>query len=355
VIVVAVGLPGRFGEWCATAIAALLAGEVDVRAIPALGDMLGYKPLASPLDGIAQALIATGAPHLVVVVGQPDARLRRALAESGARFVVALDHPRNAAADLFDEPGGDPHLAIRAVANSCATVMRFAHLPGALLLHGDQARADPGGVVAALASHLGLSASAADLARVAARLPVLPADAGAGDNDEPLPAAVRKTMHAALAGYDECFAGQGMGQLAWSRELFAVTDPDKRTTDILDLAGGQRTLVFGPYIYLPPGSWTAKVYLGLSPEAAGHTLLIDAYAGGELAAASLQPASGGIFVTDVNFALDEASDHPIEIRVSVMQNATGRLAFGRVILQPQAMRRPDAIAGMEDFASALDL
>lgn len=317
--------------------------------------MVGYQPTPAPLERIAQALIANDSDHLVISVRQPDERLRAALAETRLRFVVALDDPHQAAGEFLDETGADPNLATRAIANSCAAVMRYTALPGALALRSEAARADPIGTVAALARHLGLSPGDAELARVATGIAKL--WPSGSDGAERFPAAARKTMHAALAGYEESFAGKTLGQLAWNRELFAAADPDKRATDILDLSGGARIIVFGPYIHLPPGSWTARVYLGLSPEAAGHTLLIDAYAGAELAAASLQPASGGIYATDVNFALDEEScEHPVEIRVTVTQHdAKGQLAFGRVVLQVQAMRRPDTIAGLEEFASVLDL
>lgn len=353
-----IGLPGRFADWCDAAVAALAGPDTLVRAVHEPSELLGHGPLPAALDRIGRLLIAARSPGLVVSLRQPDGVLLSALAETGARFLVALDHPHQAAADLLDAAGGPPVPAIRAVANSCATVIRFAPLPGCLLLHADTARADPIGTLAAIAGHLGLTAGASDFAGIAASLAaVWPGAAQPQDWAERVPAAAHKTMRAAFAGYEQCFAGRGLGELAWNRELFFTADPDKQATDILDLGGGQRTLIFGPYMHLPPSSWNAQVYVGVSPEAVGQTLLIEAYAGGELAAVSLQPGSGGIFATEVSFAVDEEiAARPIEIRVSITQHdAQGRLAFGRVVLRPQAMRSPDAIAVLDDFAAALDL
>jgi len=108
---------------------------------------------------------------------------------------------------------------------------------------------------------------------------------------------------------------------------------------------------------LPAGSWTARVLLGFSPEAAGHTFLVDAYSGGQLSSTSFQPQRAGVYTVDLNFSIGEPSGQGVEIRVWVWGDyARGQVAFGHVILRPIAMRQPDAIVGpQEDFRAVLDL
>src|SRR4051794_16078742 len=119
------GLPGRFSAWCEAALAALLGPGTAVETVPNLSEMLEYARISPSLEAIARCLISTAAPHLVVGIRKPDERLRSALAQTGTRFVVALDMPKRAVADASEAAGADLNRTIRAVANSCAAVMRF--------------------------------------------------------------------------------------------------------------------------------------------------------------------------------------------------------------------------------------
>lgn len=334
-------------------------GETALCRWPSSEAMLGYHPLPPVLDELGRLLIVSDASSIVIGARQPDPAVRRALEESQARFIVALDHPRIAAADLLEESGAASEAVARAVANSCARLMNYSELPGAITLHADGGRADPVGTVLVMARHLGIEIAAEEAAAIVEEL----AAAGVGfapelaDWPRRLPASGLKILAGAVAGYEECFAGRGFGELVWSRELFFAADAPARATGIMDLAGGARVLVYGPYIHLPTGHWTAQVYLGVSPEAAGQMLLIEAYAGAPLAAASLQPPSGGIFTAEVGFAVGEPVGQGLEIRVCVAQDdAQGRLAFGRVELRPSdAVRRPDAIGSWDDIETAFGM
>src|SRR5262249_8582821 len=139
VIFISVGLPGRFAQWC-DAVIGQLAGHsgasVVVKPWPALADMLGYHAIAPALDGAAFTLLRAGdIVHLVVGVRQPGRGLLAALTDTNAPFVVSLDHPRTAAAEILAEINAEPRAVTRAVANSCAPVLRYPSLPRALLVH----------------------------------------------------------------------------------------------------------------------------------------------------------------------------------------------------------------------------
>jgi hypothetical protein len=347
-----VGIPGRFSHWCDSIIAGLAGSDVVLERYPEPSDMIGYAPLGSPLDEAALTLIRTDLTHLVMGVRQPDERLRAALAETNAPFIVTLDHPRRAAAELLADTKAEPRAVTRAIANSCGSVVRFPQLPGALLLHADQVRDDKPGAVAAIARHLGFAVDNAAIEN-------LPLSGGwegglTIEGEAAIPPSAEKMMGGAFAGYDECFAGRGLGQLVWNRDLFIVNDPDKGPMEVLDVSGGARILIYGPYIRLAPGPWVAQVYLGFSGDAAGQTFLIDVFAAGQLAATSLRPTRGGALTAELHFFLTEWIDQGVEIRVTVPHDdAKGRLAFGHVVLTPANRRHPDAGTEWEEEVRAV--
>jgi hypothetical protein len=366
VIVYSIGLPGRFAEWCDAAIAGVaghLDGIVLARAWPSLAEMLGYEGTSSALDEAALALIETGASHLVMGARQPDERLRRALAETNARFVVALDDPRIAAADIFAETMGELSAVIRAVGNSCPLVMRCGSLPGALVIERQTASGEA--AVSAIARHLDIELSTSDARTIVAELAAagLTYSPNGSTNDwsSRIPAAGKPLVDGALAGYAELTAGGGIGQIVWTRDLFiAASDPSKRPTDILDVSdvsGDDRFLIYGPYIRVPPGLWTAKVILGVSEETLGHTFVVDAYAGKPLARVSFQSTGSGVYAPEISFSLDASPDSGLEIRILVGSNgAKGQLALGNVVLRHMSIPDPDDIPDLNrDFRAVLNL
>jgi hypothetical protein len=338
-----------------------LGGEVVLTTWPPLTKMLGYDGIAPVLDQVAISLIETSASHLVMGARQPDERLRAVLATANVRFVVALDDPRCAVADILGSTNADLRGVTRAVANSCPLVMQYASLPGAIAIRGHQADPDPVSAVGAIASHFNLPLNDGDAQCIVEELAAGGLCYAPGTPDEGTfgsPRADLKLVEGALAAYAKHFAGGDLAPIVWLRELFIVNgDSGRGLTDVLEARGGLRILVFGPYIHLPAGSWTARVLLGFSPEAAGHTFLVDAYSGGQLSSTSFQPERGGIYTVDLNFSLGEPSGQGVEIRVWVWSDyARGQVAFGNVILRPIAMRQPDTIVGsQENFRTALDL
>ena len=361
-ILFSIGLPGRFGEWCDAVVAGLarrLRAEIQICRWPTPDDMVAYRPAGPILDELARLLMQSPGGDIVIGARQADPALCRVLAETQARFVVAIEHPRVAAADLFESTGAEPWPVARAVANSCASLILYPPLPGALLLHGDASRADPVGTVLNVATHLGIAieaAGAADIVEELARdgLRLTPEDAGWQDR---FPEHGLKALAGAVEGYEQNFAGRGLGQLVWNRDLFFAADPQCRVTDVLTLAGGPRVVVYGPYIHLPAGFWTAQVYIGVSAEAAGQMLLIEAYCGTPLATASLQTPSAGIFVAEVDFTISGPSGLGVEIRICATQDgAQGQIVFGRaVIRQADGARHPNSIGRWEDAESVLGL
>jgi len=362
VILFSLGLPGRLAEWCDAVLADLVSrfgDRVTLITWPPLANMIGYHEVAAVLDQVALSLIGTDTTHLIIGARQPDERLRAALVAMKARFVVALDDPRSAVSDILASTNGDLKAVTRAIANSCPFVMRCASSPGAITIRGYQAGLDALEAVSAVARHFEFNLNDGEAQRIVDEL------AARGLHYAPVavcedPIKTHKVVVGALTAYAEWFAGGDLAQIVWPRELFAVNGGSEHgPTEALDVQGGARILIFGPYIHLPAGSWMARVVLGFSPEAAGHTFYVDAYSGGQraLAERSFQPMKAGVYTLDIDFSLDEPSGLGLEIRVFVSSdNARGQLAFGQVILRPLAMRQPDVVAGpQDDFRMVLDL
>jgi hypothetical protein len=363
VIFCSIGLPGGFAEWCEATlvkIAEVIGGRVALKVWPSVEEMLGYRPLGDLLREVGLALIAEDVDQVVIGARQPDERLRLALAEADVPFILALEDPRHAVADIVARSGIDAVDATRAVANSCPFVMRYTAMTRALSLVAEEVRLNPAAAVSAIAGHFGVPLSAdtaAEIARELSRAGIVP-EANRGMDQVILGERVTRIVDGALSGYGEFFAGRPMRQFTWSRELFLVIGDSRRPTEPIDVAGGSRYLIYGPYIHLPPGSWSARIVLGFSTEAVGNIFLVDAcYANRQIGAVSFRAENAGMHTAEINFSLSDAGGQGVEIRVMVMsEQAHGWLAFGQASLTPLSLSHPDAAKlPSEGFEAVLEL
>ncbi len=275
---------------------------------------------------------------------------------------MALDDPRVAVADILAEIEPELVPATRAVANSCSLLMRYIAAPGALTIDAKRARADLHGTVLAIARHLDITIDIAEAGTIVNELDAAGLSPNRPADDEiwqRIPLEGRKLVDGALAAYSDFFSGGAIGQIVWTRDLFTLAaEAGKKPTEAVDVSGGARCLIHGGYIYLPPGSWSAQVVLGFSQETLGNFFQFIAYmAHRELASTSFQPAAAGIYATEINFSLGEATGTGVDLRVLVLSdNAKGQLAFGQVVVTPVALHHPDAASQSRDgFEAVLDL
>jgi hypothetical protein len=365
VIFISVGLPGRFSEWCDAVIARLaqtLGGTVAIKTWPSLDELLSLGTQCSVLDQIALALISDPPSHLVIGARQPEERLRNGLVETTTRFVVALDDPRVAVADMLAEADRELASATRAVANSCSSLIRYIAAPGALALDASRARADALGTVLAIARHFDMPIDVAAVTAIIEDLETAGLSPNHPDDDaigQRSPVGGHKLVDGALVAYRDFFAGGSIGQIVWTRDLFTlVADPGKNPSEIIDVSGGARCLIHGGFIHLAPGSWNARAVLGFSRETLGHIFQFIAYVEHrELASTSFQPSTAGMYSAEINFSLGEAVGRGVNLRVLVLSElAKGQLAFGHIVLTPLALPRFDAATqSQDDFEAVLDL
>lgn len=325
-----IGLPSRFAEWCDSVICALVQ-----RALGAFDLVSG-----STFEEIALATMRSHAPRLVIGARQPTEPLRSVLAETGRRFVVVLDEPRAALQNLVTRYGLAVKAAVRATAGSCAAMMSYETMPGALVLRADREGRDLVAAASAIAKWFGLEVPAAELPLLLPGHPdmtAIQAERELAAWWASLSARDRTTVDGALSGYAEYFKDARIGPIFWARDLFFVgDDPTSAADRVVDLEGPSRYLFFGPYIPLPRGFWQATVSLAVSKGAANITFAIEVTAGSQfacLARTTVRPQREGVCEATLQFDVAALTDQPIELRVANLEPAFGgRLAFGEVRL-----------------------
>ena len=179
---------------------------------------------------------------------------------------MALGDVRSALWDLLQRPGYDIALATREIASSCAAMLSLTKAPGALLLPGIHGE-DPVNLASAIASHFGFAVAPRNLAAIAASV----TDLDAGPMQEPawidgLSDHEQAIVSGALQPYVSYFAGGELEPIVWEADLFFANEERLPAIGPIDITGLGRILVFGPYINLPPGPWSATIVVGFSAE-----------------------------------------------------------------------------------------
>ncbi len=332
-ILFSVGLPSRFAERC-DAVTLRLA-ERGLGAVSAA--------TVNTLDEVAQAAIRTDAAHLVAVSRQPVVRLQTEIIQTGRPFLVTLGAVHSALYELLQRPGYDLALATREVAGSCAALLTLAAAPGALVL-SSSAGGDAIALATAIACHFGFLISPGDVAAVASS-----AEAAAAPEErqerawlDQLSAREHAIINGALEPYVKYFNGGELEPIVWEPDLFytneSTADGSYRPANgPIDVTGRARFLIFGPYINLPPGAWSATAVIGFSAETAGLSFVIEIAAGTQLCYARVQPTGEQVIETDLHFTIDASATQPVEVRIISERAAfDGRLIVGQVRLVPRA-------------------
>jgi len=335
-----IGLPGRFTEWCDAATA-----EIARRA-------LGPTELvrADTLEEISLGMIRTGASRAVVASRQPGGRLRSALVEASRTFLVVIEDPRTALAEAVHLQRNDVTAAAQLVASSCAGITRYVSSPGALALFRDRHGSNPVITARAIAHHLALNVSDADIGEIVDDL------AAAGLTFERSDGAARwhglgveeqRVVDGAVGPFVAYLATGNLPPIIWERELFFLGDrPSERATGLIDVTGRARRLFDGPHIMLPPGSWSLSLKLFFSRETTEHDFLVEVVADRQVASRTIRPQAEGVVEVDLAFALEATTDHPIAIRLS-----TQRAAFDGTVAVVGAILTTDGAALAETGAA----
>lgn len=339
-IFVSIGLPSPFAEWCDNLLCTLVRGS------------LGAVETASgnTLDEIGLAAARSRAAQLIIGARQPDDDLRAALAASGRRFIVALDDPYAAFFNLVRRHGMEWRSAVRATASSCASMLNYRDVAGALVVEADREGREPIAAATAIARWLGLEIGAVKIrAAVGACAGAAPRPATPDRRCrwEGISAGDRAIVEGALAGYVEHANTGKLGPLTWTRELFFVGDePHAAAGGAIEVGGPVRNLVFGPYIALPQGRWQASVVLAVSQQATELPYSLEVLAGPNcdcLARATIEPRMEGAAEFSAEFTVSERTAQPISVRVANLRPAlAGKIALTQVTVA-QRIKPPTEI------------
>lgn len=104
----------------------------------------------------------------------------------------------------------------------------------------------------------------------------------------------------------------------WTREILSSADrPNDASPIVADLAGPARYLYFGPYLYLAPGTYRARLVAGFSESAVGVQFTVDVSArhGAKiLARARIKPNQAGILQGQF-VVVHDLPQEPLEARL----------------------------------------
>ncbi|MBV9153507.1 MAG: hypothetical protein JO204_17210 [Alphaproteobacteria bacterium] len=330
-----IGLPSRFSQLC------------DMLILRLAERAFGSVELApfNSFDDIAKATMRGNTVHFVSASRQPAVRLQTEIVEAGRPFVAALGDVRSALHDLLRRPGCDLATAASELASSCSAMLTLTKAPGALVLPGAYG-CDPHELGTAIAAHLGLPVGTNEIAAVADSL----LDVAAAAASDPADAGELSTRQQAIVDgllqpYVSYFAGGDLEVMVWEPDLFFLADEPtgthrRATVGPVDVTGRARNLLFGPYINLAPGPWSATVAIAFSAETAGNSFVIEVAAGRRLALERVQPIGEQVIETNLQFTIENSIDQPVEIRIASERAAfDGRLALGYASLAPRAAFR----------------
>jgi hypothetical protein len=308
-------LPGRFAEWC-DAVTAQLARS-------ALGPVALVH--ANTLQEISLGMISSGLSQAIVAARQPGGRVRAALVEAGRSLVVATDDLRIACAEVAQEEQARLPAAVQAIASSWATLMGCLSAPGALVVSADRDVFDGVAVAVAIARHFDLALSEQDIAEIVHDMQPIGV---ASERDQAerwwnsLPAAAQEMALGAVGPYLDNARDGHLSPITWARDLFFLGDqPNERATGPVDITGRARCLLHGPYIMLPAGSWSLSLTMLFSREAAEHEFLVEICTDRLLASGTIRPQREGSTESNLDFSLDDLTEYPIAIRVSLVRAA----------------------------------
>lgn len=331
-VLFSIGLPSRFADWCDALIARLLeqaSGSVRVIAL-------------NSLEELATAVIKERASNLVVSSRWPLPRLQAEIAQAEIPVLVVLGDPRAGLRHLVEWAGYPPADAARAIASSCAAMLTMTTAKGALVLGGDQAN-DRLAVAAAIVRHFDIPIDAGELGSLVAALPDGGLDMEQADGPVWLSQRSEReqaVIKGAAEPYIACFAGDSLETLVWEPELFYVTEDPPMPTPMpvagpIEITGRVRFLAFGPFVNLPPGSWSADVVIGFSAEAAGMGFVVEVFAGSQLAQTRVDATGEEVVEARLYFTVGNTIDQPVQIRIMNERAAfDGRLILGYVAVTP---------------------
>jgi hypothetical protein len=145
---------------------------------------------------------------------------------------------------------------------------------------------------------------------------------------------LRTEMTAALAAYADLTLGRKPDEIVWPLSLFTRGD-GRSWRAPFDLAGPARALLYGPYMHLPVGDWTARVEFEIAGALSGVEATTDVRTHEVVTQKAFALPAKGVFAYDLSFAVRDPH-HPVEIRLFLRKAAIEGVFLARSVkLRPQ--------------------
>ncbi|HEX8047182.1 hypothetical protein [Rhizobium sp.] len=339
-ILFAFGMPGVMSSWGAAALHAV--------AREAYGE---YAVISTDkVEDLRQHVQNRTKAHAVLVSQFPEAKLSELILRVNLPYMLFLENPIDAVSYLARSTEQQDLGLVRAVSASLACLEPIARAPTALIMRRNDVVGRSGidmllrridehfsidltaDQIANALLHLGMRAPGKKLLATPPKLEeaaaaviagYAPPQKGGSELSQPLHQAIEKVLLPLEIGHGD-ISGQ---PISWPRETFFSGDrPNESIEDSIDLTGGARCIIYGPYFHLPPGRWSAKLAFNIDEDCYGQIFTIEVHSGETLGKLRVCPEGTGSFETTMHVDIVEPQI-PIEIRFMMDSGAIeGRLS-----------------------------
>ncbi len=339
-ILFAFGMPGIMSSWGVAAVHAL--------AREAFGD---YAIIATDtVDDLKQHVQSHSGGHAVLVSQFPEPRLAELVVKVNVPFLVCLEDPVDAVSYLARATEQRDFGLIRAVSASLACLEPLARAPAALVLRRNDVGQGSGidllmkridrhfstdlslEQIASALRNVGMQPPEGSARAEAPRLEEAAATVIAGyltpkEEVPELSELLRETARKVLRPLEFGYADHSAAITLWPREAFLSGERLGEGLDSsLDLTGGARCLIYGPYLHLPTGRWNARFLFDVDEDCYGQIFTLEIHAADLLGKLRVCPQGTGSFEAAVPVEVVDPRA-PIEVRVMMDSGAIeGRLS-----------------------------
>jgi hypothetical protein len=274
----------------------------------------------STLESLHEGFARRGGGSVVMTSDFPDADLADFVCDSGLPLIVFSDHPGTLLDWTIQSRAMRPDDAARLCSRICSSLAPCRNAKRMLMIAGEDESSSER-VVADIVEFLWpgrgerLARQTFDHLAQSGKLPSF-------SPPEPPPASDSEEVSAALsavAGYADLLQGRVPEAIHWPLSFF--TRPDKLSwSDPIDLTGPARAVLYGPYMYLPVGEWSARVEFEIDGAVSGIEAMTDVRINEVVTEKSFVMPAKGIFAYELSFRVVDPH-RAVEIRLFIKKSA----------------------------------
>jgi hypothetical protein len=249
--------------------------------------------------------------------------------------IVVLDSPERACAWLMESQGINERDAVVSTSSYFANALDAARAGRATIYPVEAFFSDPAAALRKLVGDLGLPMEPQCFTPVCQDF--APQIRAASDVSRTLAATPVATQALSLF---RTRAPREAARAWWDRSLFLWGDrPGQPCPQWLDVTGPRRPLIYGPYISLPAGDWSARMELELSPDAARRSYVLEFGGAAGFSQVPFGPLPPGSYAVSVAHRFEVAAYS--ELRLWVVRAAFhGDLSLKGAVIEASPTARP---------------